>query len=132
MDLIYQPKNSKSCGQHCVAMITGLDIEQVYELFGHKHGTTFKMVSDVFKKLGYSYSRKKPVVYHYQKELPDICMLLITWDENKKGHWVVYNKGEIYCPGDGVYAYSQKSFGERKGKTNHYLFVGPKDAVIND
>lgn len=125
MEIKLQPKKSRTCGAHCVAMVTGEKVEKVIELIGHKNGTNFRDISRVFKKLGYPNASKKVRTFFYQKELPKTCLIALKWKE-KGGHWVVYNDGKIYCPGIGIYDYSLKNIDQQSVKAKHYLLIGEK------
>lgn len=132
MEILLQPTKSRTCGQHCVAMVAGISVLESIELFGHKNGTTPKMVSEVFKKLGYKQAKRKLFNFAYEKQLPKVCLLCIHWDKSG-GHWVVYNNGDIYCPGKGIYKYNLKNIHNQKGRASHFLFIGEKtENVINE
>jgi len=125
MKHIYQPEGSKSCGQHCVAMIAGISVEESIAAFGHDKGTRRKAVIEVLKKLGLN-PGKKAYRFILQKQLPELCMLIIKWDK-KGSHWVVYNNGKIYCPLYGVFDYSKQNIADKGGEALMYLKIGKND-----
>lgn len=117
----FQPEGSSTCGQHCVAMVADITPEQSIELFKSKGGTRTRQLHEVFKKLKITtdsvLSRLK-----IDTVLPDLCILKIVYSKTHS-HWVVYRKGTIYCPGRGVYDYSEHEYTKELGKVTSYLTI---------
>lgn len=127
MEILIQPEKSKTCGQHCFAMIEGISVAEAIEIFGvsTKTGTSIKHMHEALKKVGYVNPAKRLKKYVYQKELPETCLFIIKWN-TKGSHWVVYHKGKIYCPGNGIIDYSMQNIANMKGNVVGYLDIGKK------
>lgn len=124
----FQPEQSSTCGQHCVAMIAGITPEESIKIFGSIGGTRTKQVHEALKHLGFVtddfLSRiKKDTV------LPDRCILKIVYSKTRS-HWVVYLKGIIYCPGRGTYDHSDHEYNPNLGKITSYLKVSKYESII--
>lgn len=94
MKLIQQPRPSRTCGHHCLAMILDVPVQDVIEQIGHTHGTRPPELMKVLNSHGY-FAKLEP--YKDRRYLNRICILGIRWE--KGGHWRVYNDGVIYDPG---------------------------------
>lgn len=126
MELKLQPEGSKTCGQHCIAMIAGISVKEAIEVVGvsTKSGTSAKHMSSALTKLGYK-PRKGLNWFIYKKELPKVCLLVIKWN-TKGSHWVVYNDGKVYCPVHGIFDYSYQNIANLKGVAGWYLKIGER------
>lgn len=103
---IFQPINSKSCGQHCVQMITGKSIDEIYGIFGHSNATTAKMIFSALSTCNIKTKnvRMKAVTKY---NLPEFGIVNMYFDNSKMGHWVVLSEGIFYDPSLGVYPVSE-------------------------
>jgi hypothetical protein len=98
---IQQPKDSKLCGQACLAMVTGKSLKQIIALVGHSGGTRSSDLIYVLRKLGYKTPNRLLVL----SKIPNYAIAKIP-HKNVKGypknasnwHWVVYWNGERYDP----------------------------------
>lgn len=120
MQLLRQPKGSRTCGQHCVAIVSGITIDESVRRFGHKHGTKTKELIAVLCDLGFITTPKLIRLSPCQK-LPHLCILKVRWA--KGSHWVVYNNGIIMDPAHGLYEYSNKTIKILGGKFSSYLGI---------
>lgn len=99
---LVQP-SSKTCGQTCVAMAAGIEIDDAIKLFGHRHGTHTKSVIRVLKKLGFDVSSRLQRVTPYQP-IPQrsICKMRFRRRDGKGWkngwHWVLLWDGVLYDP----------------------------------
>jgi len=118
MNLIQQPKPSRTCGHHCLAMILDVPVQDIIEQIGHTHGTKPHELMKILEDYGYKVNLKP---YKNRKYLNRICILGIRW--GKGGHWRVYNDGVIYDPGFDFTFTFDESFHREDG--GHY------DKVIN-
>lgn len=110
MELVLQPYRSKICGHCCVAMVANKTVEQVTEYIGHSYGTKTRDIISVLNNLGIKNSGKLKLLPRHRKtelyNLPETCLLVSrTSNEQLHGnwHWIVYHKGEIYCPSAGKF-----------------------------
>jgi len=100
-----QPRDSKTCGQHCVAMIAGVEVSHSINVFGHYRGTRSREQIAELKHYGLD-TAPKYRVYKYKYQLPRLCILRAKHKIGSGSHVVVYANGLIYCPAYGVYRYS--------------------------
>jgi hypothetical protein len=108
MTLLLQPKAARQCGQHCVAMVAGITLaESIVAFDGKKAGTTTKQVVAALKKLGYAAGPRLQLIKG-KMELPPRCILKQQWPKQKGWHWVVYDKGKVYCPDSGIFDYGDE------------------------
>lgn len=100
---IYQPEKSRICGQCSVAMVTGKPIEEVFQVFGHKHGTHTHEVVSALRKLGVQTSNQRTAFP--MNQIPELCIMHIS--RKKVRHWAVHHKGTIYCSSLGVFTLAE-------------------------
>jgi ABC-type bacteriocin/lantibiotic exporter with double-glycine peptidase domain len=122
MRLKTQPEGSKTCGQHCVAMIADISVAESIATFNSRAATSTKKVAAALQKLGYP-AQNKLIRFKEQEELPMLCILKLRWTGTNTGHWVVYNAGIVYDPAFGKYRYSLKKFQEIGATPRFYLRV---------
>lgn len=99
---LIQP-NSRTCGQTCVAMAAGIDIEAAIKLFGHKHGTSTRSMVRVLRHLGF---KPAPCLQRITPDRPaplrSICKMRFRRRDGrgwKSGwHWVLLWDGYLYDP----------------------------------
>ena len=125
MELKLQPKNSRTCWAHCISMVTEVPVKEILEMAGHKHGARFKEIAAIMNKLGYTKASRKYRPFFYQKELPPVCFLCLNW-KSRGAHLVVYNNGQIYCPGKGIYDYNLKNIDKQEVGAKFYMQIGEK------
>jgi hypothetical protein len=109
MQHYYQPKGSQTCGQHCVAMVCGITVDESLAFFNKKAKTkAIDLYDAILKATRFTAmvdSRLKR--YRAAKPLPPLAILRVQWIGHRAGHWVVYNNGEIYDPLLGVYDFNK-------------------------
>lgn len=105
MKILIQPTGSKTCGHHCVAMITGHSVDHVIKSIGHQRATTTKMVANLLIEYGYTCPMK--LTRYKRQELPETCILKYRFAGRSTGHWVVKHGPLIYDPSIGVYPFDQ-------------------------
>lgn len=92
MQVVFQPKNSRLCGQCSIACLTGERLEFIIGLFRHSHGTTTKQLIEVLWLLSIECGSR---LERNTGTFPETCIVKVNW---KKGsHWVLFYKGYIYC-----------------------------------
>ena len=100
VNYIQQPKNSRLCGQSCVAMASGLTLEQAIELFGHRHGTTTKDLVRVLRENEVPCDSRLRVIR--RNIIPARSILKVQFDvpgrKTPAWHWVLAWDGEIHDP----------------------------------
>lgn len=91
--------NTRTCGQHAVAMVTGQPIEEVYEVFGHKKGTTTAEVVAALRQFGLNCSDTRVAIG--RKPMPELC--IITVMDKGVRHWAAYHESIVYCSSLGTH-----------------------------
>jgi len=122
LKLKLQPKDSLTCGQHCIAMIVNTSPSDAIRTFGTDKGTHTKQLVRALYLYGWdSDSRLRRI--NRATVLPRLCILKIIYPwRPRNGHWVVYCDGWIYCPGNGIYHIDEhKPFLE--GNISSYLEI---------
>src|SRR5579863_643692 len=100
-----QPHGSKTCGQHCVAMVAGVPVAESIEVFGHKHSTETKDQVAALKYLGLE-TAPKYRRYKLKNDLPKLCIIRMKHLAGSGSHVAVYHNGFVYCPTYGVFKYT--------------------------
>lgn len=119
MEIKYQPINSRSCGQHCLAMIADKSIDEIAQLVGHLHSTNTRELISCLNKIGIKTDSKLRKFKNGELP-PKLCIIKIRWD--KGSHWVVCNKDQIYCPIVGIFDMCAWPYISR-GKYSSYLEI---------
>ena len=138
MNRVYQPENSKLCGQACVAMILKMTLKESVAEFGYRHVTHAHDVIDVLRKYGFSTGNrcvrlsgdlrgtKLKDVEFWSWAFPKRCMLRIGCRGMAGSHWVLLWDGKTYDPAhnavDGEFVTSYLEIGgydgDRSGQEN--------------
>ena len=100
INLIKQPKGSNLCGQACVAMITGISLEESIKLFGSKGKTGTKQLYYALKERGITCSEKAVRIKNNNK--PEFCIITIHYTGYKNKHFCVWNNNKYYDPARGI------------------------------
>jgi hypothetical protein len=118
MTLLTQPPDSQSCGQHCVAMIAGVSVEEAIEAVGHDRRTRTKDLRRALEKLGMELGSDRLLQVRHNKAFFDpkhtpkaaLCKAVhfpMAVSKKLRGrclrsfHWVVIYNGMVYDPGPG-------------------------------
>lgn len=111
MKHLKQPKNSKTCGHHCVAMVAGVPAKKVISIIGHERATRTKELAAAIGELELFCANRAKRFKQFVDVLPRICILKIHFKKVKHTHWVVFNNGIIYDPGhECTYAFCKEHF----------------------
>lgn len=84
--------NERTCGQTCIAMISGKTENDIVELIGHAKGTKTKEIISTLSKLGIKNSQKL-IRFCHKNPLP-VYGIVKTIHKNKKQttgnwHWIL-------------------------------------------
>lgn len=100
MELVMQPTFT-TCGQACIAMITGKDIEQVIKNMKTSGPTTIGQLMEILDFYGVKHaerntriSKKNPVPYEYS--------ILTVHTNEGYTHWTLLFDNKYYDPGFGL------------------------------
>lgn len=91
---IVTPEKGGLCGQACVAMLSGVDIDEIINLMGRK--SSMSKVLEALEYFGIAHSDK--MIYNVKKDrdLPKCCII------NTKGHLMILFDGKYYDPRVGI------------------------------
>lgn len=95
---IYEP-NPLACGQAVLAMLSGLDVKQIFNLVKTEKETTLKDMKSALTDLGISFDRTRKEV-HDKNALPPVALLSL--ETPKCWHWSLFFGGRFYDPEYGV------------------------------
>lgn len=96
-----QPPNSYSCGQACIAMVTGLSFDEAWKLVGHLNATGTQEIVQALRKAGIRCAGRLHRVSRRWLLLPQHAIVAVRRRGYKTStHWVVYWEGKVYDPGD--------------------------------
>lgn len=104
-ELILQQKNTRVCGQCCVAMATGITLRESIAVFGRGWSTTTKDVKTALTKLKIGHNKLQRVK---DGTVPvSRAIVRLHWEKVIKGkhslsHWVLLWDGHIYCSIGGI------------------------------
>ena len=95
---IYEP-NPLACGQAVLAMLSGLDVNEIFDLIKTERETTLKDMKSTLRVLGISFNEQRVEITN-KKELPRVAVLSL--ETPKCWHWSLYFDGVFYDPEYGV------------------------------
>ncbi len=95
---IYEP-NPLACGQAVLAMLSGLDVKDIFKLVNTEKETTLKDMKVALNALKISYKENRVEVKN-KGELPRVAILSL--ETPKCWHWSLYFEGVFYDPEYGV------------------------------
>jgi uncharacterized protein (DUF433 family) len=99
INYIHQP-NGRACGQACIAMLAGVNVQDVVKAM-HTEGST--TIGQIIEALDYYQIKHSECNKRISKKNPnysDVCILTVHMPEYS--HWVLYFKGKFYDPEFGV------------------------------
>jgi len=94
---IKQPYCSSLCGQTCIAMLLGINLEKSIEEFNSRGGTRTKQLKEIIRKYGHDCTDKLKVVTK-NTVIPEICICKVKWHGTNRSHWVLKHKDKLYDP----------------------------------
>lgn len=100
---ITQPPGSSICGQCCIAMLAGTNINDIINRFGN-NPTTAKKLKEIANHYNVQLSG---VVRTYRKAVhhPPAAILMLRKNKVKTGHWVLKVYDTVYDPSGLIYKY---------------------------
>ena len=94
-NLIMQTTNG-NCGQACIAMLTGVSIEDICKIMHTDGGTTIGQIMDVLDQFDIRHVEKNVRLSKRNSILPEIAILTVHFPEYT--HWVLLYKGTYLDP----------------------------------
>lgn len=95
---IYEP-NPLACGQAVLAMLSGIDVQDIFKLVNTEKETTLKDMKDALKALEIEFKENRVEVEN-KCQLPR--MALLSLETPKCWHWSLVYDGVFYDPEYGV------------------------------
>jgi len=95
---IYEP-NPLACGQAVLAMLSGVDVQEIFKLVNTERETTLNDMKKALKTLGISFENER-VECSGKSELPRVALLSL--ETPKCWHWSLFFDGVFYDPEYGV------------------------------
>lgn len=92
-----QPKRSKTCGQHCIAMMAGVPVSEVISRFGSS-ATSQAKILEIAKAFGLRQGSKLWVL-NREGELPTTGILKLRKARLRYFHWACVIDGVLHDPG---------------------------------
>lgn len=126
MQLLFQPRNSHTCGQYCLAMIATITVNEAIVLVNKPtcRGTRSSDLINALRKIGFTTSDRGRA-YNPLIGFPEMCIFAVKWKRGG-GHWMAYKNGVVHCPGYGRFNYSDDIIRRMGGKTVNYIKIEPK------
>lgn len=117
MKHIQQPSGSSICGQCCVAMITGLDLNSVISQLGNGKTTIKKLLTIIS-----IYTKGTKMMRNFYGTPPKDCLMKLKWGDGRT-HWVLRWDSMVHDPVlDKAYHYLQYlKMIEGDGRITSYL-----------
>ncbi len=100
MHIVIQP-NFSTCGQACIAMITGKDINEVIKDMKTSGPTSIGQLIEILDYYGYRHAPKNVRISKKNPVQSDYSILTVHMNAGYT-HWVLYYEGKFYCPEHGV------------------------------
>lgn len=94
--VLVMQSTSGNCGQACIAMLTGIGIDDVCKMMGTSGGTTIGQIIDALKQYNVRHAEKNIRLSKINSRIPDIAILTVHFPEYT--HWVLHYKGIYYDP----------------------------------
>lgn len=95
---IYEP-NPLACGQAVLSMLSGVAVEDIFNLVGTQKETTLNDMKKALSALNISFKESRVEVKN-KSDLPRIALLSL--ETPKCWHWSLYFNGKFYDPEYGV------------------------------
>ncbi len=95
---IHEPDDLR-CGQAVLAMLTGIDVEEVSQELGNFKETDLKEMKSYLRSHGFFISDTRVPVQD-RSQLPELCVLSL--ETPRCWHWSLYCEGVFYDPEHGV------------------------------
>jgi hypothetical protein len=128
IELLRQPTKT-TCGETCVAMLTGVSVQEVRDITKSKRGTQARDLVGAISTIGGF--TVEPEVKKAGQDLPMTAICRVYWHRRSKKsptgfgaglsrnwHWVLYHNGTFYDPTFGIV----EGWGGR-GKLTHFMAV---------
>lgn len=91
-----QPKRSKTCGQHCIAMLAGVPVADVISRFGSS-ATSQSKILEIAEAFGLRQSSRLWVL-NRDNELPSTGIIKLRKARRKYFHWACVIDGVLHDP----------------------------------
>jgi len=100
MNLVMQP-TPETCGQACIAMITGKPIEEVIRDMRTSGPTSIRQLIEILDRYGVKHAERNTRISK-KNPVPHPCSILTVHTNAGYTHWVLLNEGKYYDPEFGL------------------------------
>ena len=100
MPHLNQPRTSKTCGQHCLAMLAGCDLKAAIAAVGHRRGTTKAAILKAAAKLGMVAIGSLWILPAGADVLPINAIVVTRRKGRKRFHWCCFVNGVYHDPAE--------------------------------
>lgn len=106
LELVLQPRDSKLCGQACIAMVAGVSLDEAVKVVGHTQATRTQDLIKALAHFGIHSDRKLSVAPRAKRFTKNWCSAIISIQrvvnykgcEPKFSHWIVNDHGKLLDP----------------------------------
>lgn len=95
---IFEP-NSLACGQAVLAMLSGIDVNEIFDLVGTDRETTLSDMKNALKNLDIGFNNNR-IQIKDKSQLPKVALLSL--ETPMCWHWSLFFEGRFYDPQYGV------------------------------
>ncbi|WMM25472.1 DUF1905 domain-containing protein [Tissierella sp. MB52-C2] len=99
INYIEQP-NPRACGQACIAMLAGVNAEEVIKVMNTKGSTSIGQLIEALDYYKIKHSGTNKRISKKNPNYSEVCILTVHMPDYS--HWVLYFKGKFYDPEFGV------------------------------
>lgn len=118
INYVQQP-NGAACGQACIAMLAGIDVQEAIQVMHTKGPTTIGQIIEALDHYGIKHADQNKRITKKNPNYSEVCILTVHMP--KYSHWVLYYKGKFYDPEFGVLDECHPD-----GKITSYLEIYPE------
>ncbi|MCQ4924545.1 DUF1905 domain-containing protein [Tissierella carlieri] len=99
VNYVEQP-NTRACGQACISMLAGVDVEEVMKAMNTKGSTSIGQLIEALDYYKIKHSGTNKRISKKNPNYSEVCILTVHMPNYN--HWVLHFKGKFYDPEFGV------------------------------
>lgn len=102
INLVLQPEDGL-CGQACIAMLTGLPLEEIITIMkAKKWQVSLSKMVETLDYFGLKHAEKMSYKKEHFAQLPNLCLLNVKTNHTSKSHLLLYFDKLFYDPATGI------------------------------
>lgn len=102
INLVLQPDDGL-CGQACIAMLTGLPLEEIITIMkAKKWQVSLSKMVETLDYFGLKHAEKMSYKKEHFAQLPNLCLLNVKTNHTPKSHLLLYFDKLFYDPATGI------------------------------